>query len=252
MRIKAVLFDLFDTLLLVKGGETFYEPSLRKLHKFLRENAIKTDYAIFREAYFRVRDVLYEETAETLEEPHFNIRVHKTLRALGYEIALSDKIVSAATQVFAGEFMRYVDLDEAAVTVLRKLDTKYCLGVVSNFAIPECLHKLLERFSLDSFFDTVVVSATVNRRKPSPEIFNEALNALDVNPFETVFVGDTPAADIKGANDTGIFSVLIERNSAPIDSPKSPVWKPPAESTPIIPNKVIRSLSELPALLDTC
>ena len=35
VQVKAVLFDLFDTLLLVGGGEVWYKPALRKLHKFL-------------------------------------------------------------------------------------------------------------------------------------------------------------------------------------------------------------------------
>ncbi|MGC8998221.1 MAG: HAD hydrolase-like protein [Candidatus Bathyarchaeia archaeon] len=38
---------------------------------------------------------------------------------------------------------------------------------------------LLEKYNLRRFFDAVV-SAEVNRRKPSPEIFQKALKSLNV------------------------------------------------------------------------
>ena len=59
--------------------------------------------------------------------------------------------------------------------MLRRLHRKYKLGIISNFAIPECVDKLLKVHGLNGLFDVVVVSAAVNKRKPSPEIFKNAL-----------------------------------------------------------------------------
>ena len=75
---------------------------------------------------------------------------------------------------FAEEFTSYVKTDKEAVPTLEKLKGKYKLGIVSNFALPECARKLLERFQLKGFFDVIVISAEVNKRKPSPEIFKKA------------------------------------------------------------------------------
>jgi putative hydrolase of the HAD superfamily len=248
MQVKAVLFDLFDTLLLIDGNseEGFYEPSLKKLHEFLENKGIKIAYEEFKHTYFEVRDRLYEETKATLEEPHFNIRVVQTLKELGHDFALSDKIVTGATAAFAKELTRYVELDKDAMAVLQELKKHYKLGLVSNFAIPECLHKLLEIFNLTHFFDAVTVSGTINRRKPHPEIFQKTLTALNVKPSEAAFVGDTRVADIKGAKDAGILAILIERDSSPVEISKSLVWTPPKEKKPIVPDKVIKRLSELP------
>jgi len=44
MRLEAVLFDLFDTLLLLES-EVFYPPSLRKLHEFLIKNDVDVPQA---------------------------------------------------------------------------------------------------------------------------------------------------------------------------------------------------------------
>ncbi len=51
----------------------------------------------------------------------------------------------------------------------------------------------------------------VNKRKPHPEIFQKALEKLGVAAEETVFVGDTVDADVKGAKDLGMKTVFIER-----------------------------------------
>ena len=94
---------------------------------------------------------------------------------------------------------------------MRTLHGKYKLGIISNFAIPECVDKLLKTHDLDKLFDAVVVSGAVNKRKPSPEIFEHTLKALGVSASETVFVGDTLDADIEGAKAVGMKAVYIQR-----------------------------------------
>jgi len=250
MRVTAVLFDLFDTLVLIEGGDSFYMPSLEKLHKFLAEKGVNVSFEEFSRVYFEVRDKVYEEAKRNLEEPHFNIRVSRTLKRLGYNFDASDAVVSGATMVFAREFMSYVRLDENTIPVLKRLLGKYKLGIVSNFAIPECVQGLLEKFGLDGFFDVVVISGAVNRRKPSPEIFQKALKALGVDASETVFVGDTPSMDVKGAQNVGMKAILIERKTTVTDGLNSLVWKPSEIERPLQPDKVIKSLNELPTVLE--
>jgi HAD superfamily hydrolase (TIGR01662 family) len=237
MQVKAVLFDLFDTLILIEGGDSFYTPCLRRLHEFLVRNGVSVSFEEFTRVYFKVRDALYAEADKNLEEPHFNVRVWQTLQIFGYNFDISDAVVVGATEAFADEFMRYVRLDENSMQVLRSLRGKYMLGVVSNFAIPECVWKLLENLGLEEFFDAVVISAEVNKRKPSPKIFEKALESLGVDASETVFVGDTPSLDVKGAKNVGMRSILIER-------------RPTEKAGDAKPDKVIKSLEELLAVLE--
>jgi putative hydrolase of the HAD superfamily len=236
MRIEAVLFDLFDTILLLESPEAYYLPSLRKLHEFLVKNGIAVLFKDFEQAYFEVRDKFYSESRKSLEEPHFNIRVSQTLKKLGYEYADSDPLVTGATMAFAEEFMHYVNLDAEALDVLQKLHEKYKLGLVSNFAIPECGWKLLDKFGLRQFFDVVIISGEINRRKPSPEIFERALTILDVDASKGVFVGDMLDLDIVGPKSIGMKTVLIKRR--------------PIEDANVKPDKIITHLSELSGILE--
>jgi putative hydrolase of the HAD superfamily len=239
MQIKAVLFDMFDTLMLIVKNHEFYSYSLKKTHKFLVENGIKVSFTDFKDAYIKARDALYVEADANLEEPHFNVRISNALGSLGFSVDAKSGIVAGATNAFCEGFMEYVRIDEHASEVLRKLQRKYKLGIVSNFAIPECVVKLLETHGLDKVFDVVVVSGAVNKRKPSPEIFQQALKKLSVDATETVFVGDTVDADIKGAKDMGIKTIFIERRMQ-------------KEVEQICPDQTIKNLNELATALEHC
>jgi HAD superfamily hydrolase (TIGR01549 family) len=239
MPVEAVLFDLFDTLLLLESDEVYYEPCLRKMHTFLAKNGVDVPFDIFNHTYFAVRDKFYSESRESLEEPHFNVRVSQTLRKLGYNFDVFDPVVVGATTAFAEEFTRYVRLDNDAIGVLQKLRGRYKLGLVSNFGIPECGKELLEKFGLKEYLDVVVISGEVNRRKPSPEIFEKALRALRVPASKAVFVGDMIELDVKGPKSVGIRAILIER-------------RPMEKDVSVRPDEVIKNLAELPAILESC
>jgi putative hydrolase of the HAD superfamily len=128
-------------------------------------------------------------------------------------------------------------LDSDTENVLQGLHRIYKLGIISNFAIPECVDKLLKIHGLDKLFDLVVVSAAVNKRKPSPEIFNSTMKALGVYSSETVFVGDTIDADIEGPHAVGVKTVYIQRRIE-------------KEAECVHPDITIKSLSELPSVLE--
>jgi putative hydrolase of the HAD superfamily len=238
MPIKAILFDMFDTLMLIEKNHEFYSPSLIRMYNYLHKNGIDVHFDKFNEVYIKVRDALYVEADLNWEEPHFNVRVSQTLKNLGYDYDVSSPIVTAATNEFCEEFMKYVRIDQNAKTMLEQLHGKYKLGIVSNFAIPECVLKLLKADGLDGLFNAVVVSGAVNKRKPNPEIFKVALKMLGVSVSETVFVGDTIDADVEGPKAVGMKVIYIERR----------VQK---KSEKFYPDQTIKNLNELPLALES-
>jgi putative hydrolase of the HAD superfamily len=239
MAIQAVLFDMFDTLMLIVKDHEFYDYSLKKAHSFLVKDGVTVGFAAFREAYRKARDALYVEADVQLEEPHFNLRISKALESLGYSFGAYSEVVAGATNEFCEGFMEYVRIDDHAKTALEKLHKRYKLGIVSNFAIPECVDKLLERHGLEKLFDVVVVSGAVNKRKPSPEIFGKALKKLGITAEKTVFVGDTVDADIEGAKSAGMKAIYIER-------------RPQKEVESACPDLTIKGLGELLSALERC
>ena len=236
MPIKAVLFDMFDTLMLISRNHDFSSPSLMRMYKFLAKKGVNVSFDEFEMAYVQSRDALYAKADPNLEEPHFNVRVVETLKNLGYYYDVSCSLMSEATAEFCDEFMKFVYPDKDAETVLTSLHRKYKLGIISNFAIPECVDKLLKDHRLVGLFDVVVVSAAINKRKPSPEIFENAIKILGVSAWEAIFVGDTLDADVDGAKSVGIKAVYIQRR----------VEKEAGRAKPDV---TIDSLTELPLVL---
>jgi HAD superfamily hydrolase (TIGR01549 family) len=94
--------------------------------------------------------------------------------------------------------------------VLRRLSKRYRLGIISNGMTDSAIH-VLKEMRLFSRFETVVLSRDVGFRKPHPVIFNYALEAMKVSPFEAVFVGDSMGADAMGARRVGMSAVWISR-----------------------------------------
>jgi putative hydrolase of the HAD superfamily len=238
MPVKAVLFDMFDTLMLIERKNEFYSPSLLRMYKFLNANGINVPFEKFNAAYIVVRERLNAKANQNLEEPHFNVRISETLKRLGYNFEVSNPLVAAASGEFCEEFMTFVHVDEDAEAMLKLLRRKYKLGIISNFAIPECVFKLLKASELDRLFDAVVISAAINRRKPSPDIFDSALKILGISSAEAVFVGDTVDADIEGAKAAGMKAIYLERREQRISANSQP-------------DQTIKSLKELPERLRT-
>ncbi len=239
MRFKAVLFDMFDTLMMIQKGHMFYQPALHKAYEHLTKNGVTATFPQFRTAYIKERDALYVKADQTMQEPHFNVRIANTLRNLGYPVDENSEIVVGATRTFCDEFIKYVAIDPDAKDMLMQLYGKVKLGVVSNFAIPECVLKLLSMHGLDSVFDVIIVSAAVNIRKPNIEIFKHALMALNVAASDAAFVGDTVDADVVGAKKAGMKTIYIERRLQ-------------KEAEAACPDQTIKSLIELPNALERC
>jgi putative hydrolase of the HAD superfamily len=82
------------------------------------------------------------------------------------------------------------------------------LGIVSNAFDPGwLLHRDLEQMGIAERIDFAVFSSEVGKRKPHPEIFQRALDALEVAPEEAMFVGDRLYEDVRGAAEAGMTTV---------------------------------------------
>lgn len=85
------------------------------------------------------------------------------------------------------------------------------LGVVSNW--DSRLPALLERLDLSRWFDAVAVSHLEGVEKPSPRLFEIALERLGAGPAGTLHVGNVPAFDLIGGHAAGLDVLLVDRGS---------------------------------------
>ena len=101
---------------------------------------------------------------------------------------------------------------------------------------------MLRAAGLDESMDAVLISDAVGIRKPAAKIFQDTLEALDVEPEELLHVGDQLEADVTGAAALGIRTAWIVRR---IPDPAAALRAHPGAS----PDFQIADLAELPSLL---
>lgn len=97
-----------------------------------------------------------------------------------------------------------------ALERLRRRDFK--LGVVSNAT--DLLDRVLHNLDLSKYFDFVIISDEVGIRKPSPGIFMMAAEEAGASPSRSLYLGDKPMVDIRGAIQAGMNAILVDRANA--------------------------------------
>lgn len=85
----------------------------------------------------------------------------------------------------------------------------YRLGVVSNF--DDRITQVLRALKLESFFDSVTTPYSCGYAKPDPRIFEAALNSLQIDAGDALFVGDQVVEDVHAAEHAGLNALLILR-----------------------------------------
>ena len=75
------------------------------------------------------------------------------------------------------------------------------------------MHTVLEEFGLSHLFKDVIESAVAGVRKPDPQIFRLGVEALGLEPAETVMIGDSPDKDILPAQSIGCQTILLQGKS---------------------------------------
>ncbi len=207
MPIKAVIFDYLGTLVNCRGYSM--EDSENKLHSSLVDEGFKVSkdafLAAYREAHQKYRKIRYHEYREVTNA----IWVSEALSNLGFDVSAQDARVKAALNVFFQDFIDTFVLRAGAKRLLSQTQTRFKVGLISNFTYAPVIHKSLRELGISEYFNAVVVSEEFGWRKPHGAIFLNALGHLQVGADETVYVGDSPLEDIKGARDAGLQTIFI-------------------------------------------
>ncbi|HEY8154849.1 MAG TPA: HAD family hydrolase [Myxococcota bacterium] len=248
MPIRAVVFDLFDTLVDLDfeslprkeiGGKPL-PPSVPALHEATRKRlAISLDAfaGALAEVDFAFRDSHYALDREVPTEQRFE--------ALARRLGLADPdFPGLLTSVHMGLFREQVSVPGHHAPLLAELASLRAIGLCSNFSHSQTAVSILEESGLAPHLAAVVISDAVGLRKPRPEIFEAVLARLGVAPGEALHVGDSLRADVVGAAGLGMRTAWLTRR---VKDPRAALE---AHTGPA-PDFTIRDLSELPALLGT-
>ncbi|MDY5611560.1 YjjG family noncanonical pyrimidine nucleotidase [Dysosmobacter sp.] len=226
--LKTIFFDLDDTLL------DFSRAEAEALSRALRTFGIDPASAVL-ERYH----VINREQWELLEEgvltrPQVLTRRFDLLfEELG--VHRSSREVCDCYESFLAEGHWFIP---GAQTLLAKLAPRYDLYLASNGAAA-VQRSRLKSAGIGPCFKHIFISEELGADKPSPDFFAAAFAAIPgFDPASAIMVGDSLTSDIRGGRDAGIRTCWFN----PHDKPARP---------DITPDHTIRTLEELPDLLDT-
>lgn len=242
MAVSAILFDFGHTLM--DFGRT--EEALRGAYTTIRDRLVnwvedrsppEVDELVERIADEIVRRVDHSYEQRTLEELDIIALFAEAFSGIGY--SLPDELLREVAELDHDALVQSVRIESDTLETLEKLKVEgYKLGLVSNVSqLPELLHRDLKNLGIARMMDGVAFSSEIGVRKPHTQIFKHVLQQLGVSPSEAIFVGDRIVDDIAGAHGMGMRAVLTQQYRT----------EEPAED--IIPDGIIQSITELPALI---
>jgi HAD superfamily hydrolase (TIGR01549 family) len=187
--IKAVFFDLFETLI------TEWKDNQRKATYSVEELGL--DEEVYKKEWSARREMRMDGTFPNHQSVLIDIltsqgkKVDKTVIDDIHQRRVNSKLVP------------FKEVNEEIQEVLKELrNMNIKVGLISN-----CAPEEVEGWNtslLADLFDDVVFSFQVGKYKPNSEIYQRACENLNVSPINTLFIGDGGSNELYGASKVGM------------------------------------------------
>ncbi|MFC1839949.1 HAD family hydrolase [Thermodesulfobacteriota bacterium] len=215
--IKAIGFDLFNTLIIVEP-DTLVQ-AMKRMIKSLGDNGLSINESSYIKGYRNAASKFVAEARESGIETHNSIWISHVFKKNGLLIPPEDDRIADAIDQYFSAFYEKVHLVPDTVETLTILKKKYTLGLLSNFTHAPAAREILIRTGLAPCFDTILISGELGYRKPHPFVFAELVRKLDTEKENILFTGDDPEPDIIGASKAGLHPVwftYVKENNVPV------------------------------------
>ena len=185
--IKAVIFDMYETLITLYNSPNYFGPHMAKdagipVEKFKEIwSPMEGDRSIGK--------ISLEEILELI------LRKNNC-----YSEELLNKLVEKRVWAKAECFKH---LHEEIIPMLQALKEQGIkIGLISNCFSEEA--KLIRESILFSFFDAAMLSYEQGVKKPDEEIYKRCMKELQVEPKECLYIGDGGSHELEAANGLGL------------------------------------------------
>lgn len=195
--VQAVLFDLDGTLLdRDKSVELFIRAQYERLHQSLSHIEKETYISRFIEL-----------------DNHGYVWKDKVYQQLVDEFAITSLHWQELLDDYLKEFPHHCVGFPHVIEMLEQLKMDdMAMGMITN-GFGQFQMDNLRALSIENYFDVILVSEWEGIKKPNPLIFIKALQELNVEACESIFIGDHPENDIRAAQNVGMKAIW-KRNNA--------------------------------------
>lgn len=231
-KTRAVFFDVDFTL--IYPGPTFQGEGYQA---FCRTHGMAVDAARFAHAVASAAPILDAPDDSPYDGEMFVAYTRHIIEQMG---GAGETLDACAREIYREwatnhHFELY---DDTAAALERLAAQGLRIGLISNSH--RCLNSFQSHFELQHLIGGAISSAEHGFMKPSPSIFNAAMQLVGAAAAESVMVGDSIKQDVEGALRAGMRAIFLHRNDEP-----HPRESELAERGVL----TIRSLSELPSVV---
>ncbi len=211
MKYKHIFFDLDHT---IWDFDKNAEETLHELYITYNLQGLGLNSADeFIQTYTRNNHQLWADyhvgklSKETLRETRFK----KTFLDMG----LSPEVIPLQ---FEDDYVNLcptkTNLFPEAHETLQYLEKKYTLHLISN-GFQESTEMKIGKTDLRRYFQNIIISEVVGVNKPDKAIFEHALNLANAQKEESIMIGDSIEADIRGAQNFGMDAIYFNPAGLP-------------------------------------
>lgn len=194
------VFDLYGTLVDVLTDEES-DAFWRKIAKILKGNSD--------EIKFEYKKLCSEKTDEAGKDGEFDLLDVFEKMLLNHDCKVDEKEFAWKFRKASLKREKLFPKVKSSLKDLRKRGKGVYL--ISN--AQSCFtRKELDKLSLTSLFDGIVISSEVGYKKPSKAIFDIAFEKFGIDKETSIFIGNDPIDDIQGAENAGIQTHFVSRS----------------------------------------
>ena len=188
--IKAVIFDMFETLVTLFTGRTYFSEDIAP--------DVGVDQEVFRKEWHSIE---HERSTGTysIEEG-----LSLILKRLG--IYSEEKVQLAATKRRQALEDTFSAIPDESIQLLKELKARGIkIGLMTNTFSDE--RDMIRSCKLFPYFDEALISYEQGICKPDLELFRRMTERLGVKPEECLYVGDGGSKELFAARDAGMNPV---------------------------------------------
>lgn len=188
--IKAVVFDMFETLVTLFTGRTYFSEDIAA--------DLGLDANLFRKEWHTIENE--RSVGKYTSEQGLEI----VLKRLGvYSKEKVDLIVSKRKECLEDTFSAIPDETFQMLDGLKSRKIK--IGLITNTFSDE--RDFIRQSKLFPYFDQALISFEQGICKPSQELYRKMTEALSLLPDECLYVGDGGSRELQGAKEAGMHPV---------------------------------------------
>lgn len=205
--IRHIFFDLDNTLW------DHRKNAYLTLQEIFEREGVKKKYDLefedFHREYFTINENLWAKIRDGEIDKEYlrNHRFYDSFMFFGIDdIELSMKF----EHNFLDAILNYNELVIGSFELLEYLSNKgYILHILSN-GFKEVTYRKAELSGIKGYFKNIISADEIDIRKPSPEIYQYALDKADAKKEESIMIGDDWIADVQGALSFGMKAIFFD------------------------------------------